>query len=381
MELSTLRDSFDQVVKKQKLLHSKSQKFIDGVGHAIEQAVQSVQDQSVSFDQKSVFMGLKSDVSLSLNQIEAVQKELHMNLHKYKNVLEKTFHSDLSKAYKNIDVDQFVINQIIVGQFYHEGQFEIADSLMGESGEPEALASLRLHFLEMHQILEAVKSKDLKPALRWVSANHETLNKLGSKLELKIHELLFVDVLRKGNRKEVIDYAKTNLAPLAALHMEWIKKLMGCILWVGKLDQSPYTEMMCPSNWNTLANDVTQEFCSMLGQSCRSPLYVALTAGIEGLPTLLKLANVMATEQNEWQVMKHWPVPIELSKDFCFHSSFVCPVSGEQATEANPPMLLSCGHALCNQSIHILAKNGAHAFKCPICPVIVKVSECRQLYF
>ncbi|KAG9155840.1 hypothetical protein Leryth_004099 [Lithospermum erythrorhizon] len=313
MEVGTLRDTFNQVVKKQRLSHSKSQELIAEVEHVIEQAlvdVQSDHDHTVSFDQKPLFKNLKNNLSVSLNQMEVVQKDLKVNLNEYKKVIEKTFHPDLAKAYKNIDLDQYVINQIIVAQLYHEGQFEIGDSLMSESGESEEVASLRLHFLEMHHILEAMKSHDLKPALKWISANNERLSKLGSKLELKIHELLFVDVLKKGNKKEAIIYAKTNLAPLAAHHMEGIQKLMGCLLWIGQLDQSPYTEIMCPTNWAELIQDVTQEFCSMLGHSGRSPLYVALSAGIEGLPTLLKLANVMAAKQNEWQEMMHWPVPI-----------------------------------------------------------------------
>ena len=34
-------------------------------------------------------------------------------------------------------------------------------------------------------------------------------------------------------------------------------------------------------------------------------------------------------------------------QEFVFHSIFACPVSKDQSTRDNPPMLLPCGHVLC----------------------------------
>ncbi|KAL8250920.1 hypothetical protein R6Q59_034613 [Mikania micrantha] len=41
--------------------------------------------------------------------------------------------------------------------------------------------------------------------------------------------------------------------------------------------------------------------------------------------------------------MKQLPVPVDLGHEFQFHSIFVPPVSRDQASEENPPMLMSCG--------------------------------------
>ena len=40
-------------------------------------------------------------------------------------------------------------------------------------------------------------------------------------------------------------------------------------------------------------------------------------------------------------------VELELGQEFVFRSVFSCPVSREQSSPNNPPMLLPCGHALC----------------------------------
>lgn len=79
--------------------------------------------------------------------------------------------------------------------------------------------------------------------------------------------------------------------------------------------------------------------------------------------------------------MKQLPVPVELEDKFQFHSIFVCPVSKEQATEDNPPMLMSCGHVLCKQSIMKMSNDLSESFNCPYCPADIDASQCKQLNF
>ncbi|KAJ4716035.1 protein RMD5-like A [Melia azedarach] len=385
MELSTVKDAFDRVAKKQKLSYSKSQEVIDQVGHEIEQAltkIQSVDDTSSPIDLKSFLAELKLKLSAigTQNQLEGSQKELNSNVSKYLKLLEKVFNPDISKAYRNVDFDCHILNQIIANHFYRQGLFDLGDCLINEAGEPEA-SVLKSQFLEMYQILEAVKVKNLEPALNWVAANHEKLKQDASYLELKLHRFQFVEILQTRGRADALDYARTHLAPFASIHLDEIQKLMGSLLWAGKLEISPYAELLIPTHWDKLAEELTQQFCSLLGQSYQSPLTVAISAGVEGLPTLLKLANVMAAKKQEWQAMKQLPVPLELGREFQFHSIFVCPVSREQGSEENPPMLMPCLHVLCKQSIMKLSKSSTRTFKCPYCPAEASVAQCRQLYF
>ena len=100
---------------------------------------------------------------------------------------------------------------------------------------------------------------------------------------------------------------------------------------------------------------------------------------VQALPTLLKLSTLMANKKHEWQLMRQLPVEIELDKGFQFHSIFACPVSRDQSTAENPPMLLPCGHVLCKHSIQKLAKGHNRTFKCPYCPSETTISLCRQI--
>ncbi|KAH7575510.1 hypothetical protein ACOSP7_004843 [Xanthoceras sorbifolium] len=386
MELNTVKDAFDRVAKKQKLSYSKSQELIDQIGLEIEQALARIQsvDPNSLVDLKSFLTELK----LRLNaigvqqQLEGSQKELNLNLSKYLKLLEKVFNPDISKAYRNVDFDYHIVNQIIANHFYRQGLFDLGNYLINEAGEPEA-SVLKSQFFEMYQILEAMEVKNVEPALNWISANREKLKENASNLELKLHRLQFVEILQKRGRSDALDYARLYLAPLASLHMDEVQKLMGSLLWVGRLEMSPYAELQIPTHWDKLTEELIRQFCSLLGQSYQSPLNVAIAAGVEGLPTLLKLANVMAAKKQEWQwqSMKQLPVPLELGREFQFHSIFVCPVSRDQGSEENPPMLMPCLHVLCKQSIMKLSKNSSRAFKCPYCPAEASVAQCRQLYF
>ncbi|KAG8368559.1 hypothetical protein BUALT_Bualt15G0058100 [Buddleja alternifolia] len=385
MELNMIQDSFERVAKKQKLSSSESQELIDQVGHELEQALTSIQSDNssaISVDHKSVLTELRAKLHLigAQNHLEGSQRELSVNLSKHQKLLEKTLNPDISKACRSVDFDPHIVNQIIINHFYREGLFDIVDCLIKEASEPEPI-SLRLQFQEIHQILESAKCRNLEPALNWVSANKDGLKESGSNLELKLHKLNFIDILQNRSRGEALKYAKTYLSPLASSHMTEIQKLMGSLLWAGKLHQSPYADLVAPIHREKLADELMQTFCDFLGQSFRDPLKVAIAAGVEGLPTLLKLANVMAAKKQEWQAMKQLPVPLELGKEFHFHSIFVCPVSRDQGSDENPPLLLPCGHVLCKQSINKLSKGNTRNFKCPYCPLDASVAQCKQLYF
>lgn len=380
-----MKDAFDHVTKKQKLCSSKCHEAIEQIGQEIEQVLVKLQsaDASTSYpDHKAVLADLKTKLKeiTHLSQLESSQKELNVPLSKYPKQLEKSFNPDISKAYRNVDFDSHTINQIIASHLYREGLFEVGDCFANEAGEQEATA-LKSPFIEMYHIHQAMKSRNLEPALNWAFANCEKLRQSGSDLELKLHRLQYVEILQNRGRDDALKYARTFLSPFASSHMAEIQKLMACLLWAGKLDASPYSDLLAPTNWEKLSEEFTRQFCNLLGQSFESPLSVSVAAGIQGLPTLLKLMNVMMGKKQEWQSMKQLPVPIELDKEFQFHTIFVCPVSRDQATEDNPPMLMSCGHVLCKQSITKLSKNSTKTFKCPYCPSEIEATLCRRLFF
>ncbi|KAI3407232.1 uncharacterized protein J3R85_021177 [Psidium guajava] len=386
MDVNSIRDAFDRVAKKQKLSYSKTQEVIDQITQEISDSIEKIRNAHNSdshADYKTLLADLKTKIKemVPLTLLEGTQKELNVALSKYPKLLEKSFNPDISKAYRNVDLDTTTINYVIASHFYQQGLFDVGDCFVAEAMEPESITSMRSPYVEMYQILEAMKSRNLEPALKWATSNCSKLKANGSDLEVKLHQMQFVEILRRGDKEEALKYARIHSASFVSDHMVELGRLMCCLVFAGKLEQSPYHDLLSPANWDKLAEELTRQFCCILGQSFESPLGVTIAAGVQALPQLLKFMNVMWGKKQEWQSMKQLPVPVELDDAFQFHSIFVCPVSKEQATDDNPPMLMPCGHVLCKQSIVKMSKNLSKSFKCPYCPTDIDSGLCKPLYF
>lgn len=74
----------------------------------------------------------------------------------------------------------------------------------------------------------------------------------------------------------------------------------------------------------------------------------------------------MKDKRAEWTTAQELPVEIPLPPSYQFHSIFVCPVSKEQTTDENPPMMMPCGHVVAQETLCRMARGSR--FKCPYCP-------------
>lgn len=393
MDLISIKDAFDRVSKKQKLAESKTLEAIDKVIVELGTAVQNLSglgeeqlglgllsgsDEEVRVRDILAELNAKLNEIGPINEIGASQKDLNLAMGKYGKLLDKSFCTDIAKACREVDWPDRTLCQIIAIHFYRQGLFDLGDCFVNETLDP-ASASLKAPFYEMYQILEGMKTKNLDPALAWARSNRDALLQKGTSLEFELHQLQFLQFLHKGLRPEALQYARDNFPPFSFQHMAEIQRLMGCLLWTGRLGTCPYPDLFSSYQWEDIAQKFTRECCSLLGQSYESPLHVTLLAGSQALPTLLKMATVLASKKQEWQLLKQLPVEIELSKEFQFHSIFACPVSKDQSTAENPPMLMPCCHVLCKQSLQKLAKN--RSFKCPYCPAEVTMNQCKPIYF
>lgn len=298
----------------------------------------------------------------------------------------------------------FLINRAIIMHLLREGQFDVASTFMDEAAQADTLSApstiadangdtnmgnsegvdgfrpefdpvqnkdLQEKFENMYAILQALKAHNLDPAIQWARENSDELEAKGSNLEFELCRLVFVWLLKdSASRPSIpaaIAYAKQHFSRFEQRHLREIQKLASAMVFVGNIADSPYASLFdTNSAFEDVATSFTREFCSLLGLSAESPLYVAATAGAVALPKLVKFSAYAEDKRTEWTTANELAFETPLPRSMIYHSIFVCPVSKEQTTASNPPMMLPCGHVLAKESLTKLTKGTK--FKCPYCP-------------
>ena len=382
-KISNVVGDYEKVNKKQKISSDKTLKNIDSMIDSLTRFKDSIDQQPDDFTAMKEFFNMQMDIKEKISKLSADHKEAHSSIARLGKTIDKQFQTDISKT-TNPDAlkgKEKILHEVIAQHLFRQGKFRVGEIFLKECGLGLEEAQ-REPFMDMYNILEAIKREDLGPALQWACARRAILEKKGSLLEFKLRKLQFIQLLRVGNTGDALRYARSNFSTFSSSHMKDVQRLMGSFLYVGRLEQSPYCDFLDPILWSEISHSFTRDCCTLLGLSYDSPLYVSVTIGCSALPTLLKMASVMSSNSGNskvWNQSDELPVEINLPNEYQYHSVFACPVSREQSTDENPPMQLPCGHVICKLSLLKLSKG--NRFKCPYCPSEQTPAQAKQVYF
>ncbi|CDF35423.1 unnamed protein product [Chondrus crispus] len=278
----------------------------------------------------------------------------------------------------NVRLNTAKINDAIASHLFRTGLFDIGHSFLRE-------AHLQLHddhirpFRRLHDILTAFRHQDLRPAIAWREENEDALRGSDEHLLFRLHRLAYLQILGTGDRDAALAYARAHFAHFPD-HITSVQRLMTCLLYVHKLAESPYRDLVSPAHRDSIERALSREYCRAQGMKHDPSLVTVVRCGTKAIPTLIKASRVAPT-LSDLGMDDALPVEIDVGRECQFHSIFTCPVSKEEASEGNNmPMMLPCGHVLSNQSILRLPR-GSHRFKCPYCPMEQVGSECREVHF
>lgn len=216
-----------------------------------------------------------------------------------------------------------------IAQAKSPAQPEYEDSLINENNASAVLDQIqsdriREEFTKMYHILHELReNSNLLPAIDWARDNRSILEGRGSNLEFELCRLQFVWLFHGGTepqysssargRQAALEYARQEFSTFTPRYLKEIQQLTGAMAFWPNLDDSPYQHIFNnPTAWSDVAHSFTREFCSLLGLSADSPLYIAATAGAIALPTLLKLQTIMKAKRTEWTTQDELPVFITL---------------------------------------------------------------------
>ncbi|GAB4815761.1 hypothetical protein N2152v2_002807 [Parachlorella kessleri] len=424
---STLKE-VERVAKKQKTCASKTSETLSKLIKVLDRARLVAEAEDAAASAAPALAALEAElVSLDASKQLADQtKELHGAVGKLGKAVDRFFSTDVCKAARDVELDKEALNQVVAEHLYHEGQFEIGDCFVREAGLVQG-EQLKRPYASMHAVLEQgqqrglnlalawIHQRDLGPALEWVREHrHQLGGGRPSAFEFSLHQLAFLQALQDRGQNAALAYARAHFPPFQHTHLAQIQRLMGALCFAGRgagvgtgplqqavkqparLSSGPYAHLFNLEDlWGAVARDFVRQSCALLGQAQDSPLLVTVAAGSAALPTLLKLASVVALAAptaaelaaggagagGEGEEAPSLPVEIPLGREFVFHSIFACPVSREQSSAGNPPWMLPCGHVICKQSVLKIAKAATRPFKCPYCPQEATPGQCKEIIF
>eukprot|EP01111_Echinosteliopsis_oligospora_P009415 TRINITY_DN2749_c0_g1_i1.p1 TRINITY_DN2749_c0_g1~~TRINITY_DN2749_c0_g1_i1.p1 ORF type:complete len:338 (+),score=65.68 TRINITY_DN2749_c0_g1_i1:194-1207(+) len=307
-------------------------------------------------------------------------KDIHAPLSKFGKVIDKSFNKNIEKTKKDVNFDKDTLHSIIAKHLYRTGRFALSDAFCVEAKiESDSMADMKQPLIEMYSILLSLSNRDIGPALEWAKSKEEDLKARGSKLELHLHKMQFIEHLANKRETEALAYARSHF-PKFTENMNELQPLMGALIY-SRRATTPYSIYLpsnLPSLWGKLSKEFTKDSCSLLEIPFDSPLHISITAGYKAIPTLIKLAALQIVKVAGEETAT---VEVELGQEYQFHSIFSCPVSREQSTKDSPPMLLVCNHVISKTVMTKSVKGSSTKFKCPYCPTEMTPSQAKQLYF
>ncbi|KAF7322935.1 CTLH domain-containing protein [Mycena chlorophos] len=341
--------------------------------HSLSHAAETSSDE--------VLRQLADSVDMNKKEVDERQKEIYNAMTRLGKALDKKFPTPLP-SYPGIFTSPSsvaALDRTIAIHLLRTGQFESAGVFLEEC-PVEIPGDLRAQFVDLHRILQALKSQDVGPALGWVAKNRQFLRDRGSPLEFHLHRSQFIRLLLSShppNITQALAYGKESMPPFYADHEAEVGRLYGCIAYLPltRMQTSPYADLASPSLHFDLEPLFAKEYCASLGMSRQVPLRVVGDIGGGGaLARIEKGRKVMRERKSEWSQVDELPIEIPLPPENRYHSIFTCPVSKEQSSDMNPPMMMLCGHVVSKDSLHKLSKpggyeNGDRRVKCPYCPM------------
>ncbi len=261
-------------------------------------------------------------VKESAAKVGSDHRDLHSSVSKVGKSIDRNFVVDYDSTSRNNFItspDQHaLLNKVILQHFCRQGLLDISDVLIKEANFPmeEDPKMSKVAFQQLNEIQEAFQRRDIGPALEWAIKHREELNRRGaaatstfaitsaangrptvaqrSSLEMKLHKLRFIELVRHGsNPMEAVHYARTHFPQFVDGHEREIQALMGALMFAGpKLENSPYSHLLDDALWHEISEMFVKDACALMGLSIESPLSVVVNVGCAALPALLNIKQV-----------------------------------------------------------------------------------------
>lgn len=276
--------------------------------------------------------------------------------------MEECFHLDKIKLEPR---SKPLIDKLVAIDLLRKGQFELSSQVC--KIDDLGISSQLLDDMKtMRIIIDEIQDRfELTTAIKWAKSHSKDLAMINSDLEFKLCKAQYLKVLlEQGDIHGAMEFARKELSKYGKTHFTTITKLFEPLL----TKQEGYAQLTDVLK-SDLCNELAQAYSTLEGITVRSPLTSALFAGYLAIPAFEKFNKIKSrTGDYAWNSSDELPFEVQMPKWLMFHPIFICPVSREEASTENPPMVLPCGHIISESSLNQLSHQGRVNFKCPYCP-------------
>ncbi|KAL0249291.1 hypothetical protein GEMRC1_004524 [Eukaryota sp. GEM-RC1] len=275
------------------------------------------------------------------------------------------------------------------------GHIPVAKSLLSEANVvPPAGDNWEGTFANLHSITSDLRKGSFDSLLTWSDQHFNALenHQSGKLLLVSLGSLIFCNLLRtNASNSELLLCIRSFFLKNSVFISEFfvnIKRLFGALAYRNYILSnvtSPYDYLFSNDRLSELESLFFREYCQLSNLSPQSDLEMTVNVGLTGLPSLIEMRQrAQSINLDDDDFTKNQPVTVEfdLGPVAALHNVFVCPVSREQATDQNKPVLLNCGHVINELTLERIAaqgRDGGRRFKCPVCQSVNKIDRPEQL--
>lgn len=244
------------------------------------------------------------------------------------------------------------LDRLLVDYMLRRGLSKPAVALATAS-DVEALCDLRL-FASAGEVVAALASHDVTPALRWCFENKRRLNRIGSNLEFRLRLQEVIELARTGQWISAIAYVRTHLVGDAA-QLSDVQRVMPLLIYPQNTECEPYKSMYSKKRWEELADAFREHNFKLHGLPMESLFETSVKAGLATLKT--RQCGIPETENSNCPtcVEPFNVLALHLPRAQHVQSVLVCSVSKRIMDEDNPPMALPNGNVYGNSALQQIA--------------------------
>jgi len=282
---------------------------------------------------------------------------------------------------KSVIAKHYRIERLLIDYFLRSGHYETAIYMTKNSNVKEHI-DLEL-FLIARDVENSLKNKSLTLCLQWCHNNKSKLKKLSSTLALNLRIQEFVELIKKGLRRDAVAYARnhfSNDALDSQTGPEIQINVMALLAFKPDTQIKRYKEVFDENRWNLLVEQFRKEIFALYQLKSQSMLEIVLQCGLAAMKT----PHCYHDEEKDQDCPVCNSLFNELAKPLPFaHSSqsqLLCSISGERMNENNRPLMLPNGNVYGELALNEMATMNNENVTCPRTQDEFEMNELKKIF-